>query len=107
MATQDGYVLSILHASHQHKKHSYTARLSLDLFLAVERIQSQQASEMQQYAYEQPPQTAKQQRNMVSGDRAKHQYEQRKIENQVSQGVEGGCSKCEARMRPVKSKQLD
>ena len=40
-----------------------------------------------QYAYEQPPRTAKQQRSVVSGDRAKHQYEQQKIANQVLQRV--------------------
>ena len=54
-----------------------------------------------------PPQTAKQQRKIVLGDTAKHQNEQQKIENQVSQGVEGGCSKCEACTKPVKATQLD
>ena len=84
-----------------------SARVEHKMLKQLERAQSQQASERQQYAYEQPPQTAKQQRKIISGDRAKHQYEQHKIENQVSQGVEGGRSKCEACMKPVKSKQLD
>ena len=88
LVIHNGNVLSILYASHQQALRH--CKIESALVLAVERIQSQQASERQQYAYEQPPQTAEQ-----------------KKENQVLQGVEGGCSKCEARVKPVKAKQLD